>query len=87
MMVSPRCIFADDDDASAPESVGGSEFEYTASTSSPGYTQPSFHMMDRRKKLKKMILLYKNWTITPSQAFVGECEELSGAMIDMGDYY
>ena len=28
-----------------------------------------------------------NRTITPSQAFVGECEELSGAIFDMGDSY
>ena len=78
---------SDNDDASASESVGSSDFEYTASTSSPRSTQPSFHMMDRRKKLKKKILLYTNWTVTPSEVFVGECRELSGAIFDMGDYY
>ena len=87
MMVLIIYIFADDDDTSAPESVGSSEFKNTASTSYPRSAQLYFHMMDRRKKLKKKILLYKNWTVTPSPAFVGEYEELSGAILNMGESY
>ena len=34
-----------------------------------------------------MILLYKNWTVTPSQAFVGGCKELSEAIFNMVESY
>ena len=42
---------ADENDSSASESMGRSDFEEARNTYSPGSTQLSFHIMDRRVKL------------------------------------
>ena len=47
-----QILIAADDDTSASESVGSSEFEYTTSTYSPVLAELSFHVMDRHEKLK-----------------------------------